>query len=80
MQFICESIDEALPAASMITGREIYLRGFDRYEAAHFDREMKRKRRELEAALPLFVPAESEVIEDFAQKELPFLPVGATAE
>ena len=54
MQFICETIDEVLPQGSAITGRDLYLRGWERYEADVFEKERNRSRRQLEAALPLF--------------------------
>jgi hypothetical protein len=56
MEFICEAVDEALPCDAGVTGRELYMRGFERYEAAHFEREMKRRFRELETAMPLLLP------------------------
>lgn len=62
MEYICQAIDEALPTGAAVTGRDLYLRGFDRYMEAHFERERKRVLRELEASIPLLVP--SDVIED----------------
>jgi hypothetical protein len=66
MAFVCEAIDEALPRGSKVTGRDLYMRGFERYEAAYFERQMKRRRRELEGDMPLLAATESEVIEDFS--------------
>ncbi len=66
MEFICESIDEALLDGSELSGRDVYIRGYERYQEAHFERERKRLRRELDISMPLFAPKPSELIESWA--------------
>ncbi len=56
MEYICAAIDEALPAGSLHTGREIYMLGWNRFEEAHFARQRELARRELEKNAPLLIP------------------------
>jgi hypothetical protein len=59
-EYIAEEIDKALPPDSPITGREIYLRGFERYQREGAARQLARERRELEQSYPLLAPAQDD--------------------
>jgi hypothetical protein len=53
LEYIAESIDEALPKDSPLNGTEIYMRGWERFGRASFERVAARERRALERDLPL---------------------------
>lgn len=57
-EYIAESIDEVLPPGSGMTGREIYLRGFERYEREGFEKRLAQERRELDKLFPLLASSE----------------------
>lgn len=62
MEFICEAIDEALPKDAEVTGRDLYMRGWGRYEEHYFALQMQRRRREMEKALPLLARPETDFV------------------
>ncbi len=64
MEFICAAIDEALPSTAEVTGRDLYMRGFERWQEANWEKQRKQARRELEASAPPPSTTQSEVIAD----------------
>lgn len=60
-EFISEEIDKALPPNSGVTGQEVYLRGWERYENAYFEQQMSQKRRALERQKQL--PLDEEMVD-----------------
>jgi hypothetical protein len=56
LEYIAQSIDEALPQGSLLNGTDIYMRGWERFQRDCFERVTARERRSLERDLPLLNP------------------------
>jgi hypothetical protein len=53
LEYIADSIDEALPQGSPLNGTEIYMRGWEKFQRESFERVAAREWRALERDLPL---------------------------